>query len=214
MTDSADALFGMGEEGAVYRFVYGEREFVVVKRRFDSVEPGLAKNTKNEYESHKTAHQATLAFSDVTVPEVYARIKDKESACEYIVMEHVNGKTIDTLLYEQVLNYEYLPILEGFYVAQRTSTEQRSKIRSILQSIAGPVGRISEEQSIGALSGFYAKREHLRVQLTDTSAMTVFLKAAILLKELGCMGELEFPHRSTVNPITGKQYNTFTQKHL
>jgi len=112
MVDSADALFGMGEEGAVYRFVYGEQEFVVVKRRFDYNEPGLAKNTKNEYESQKLAHQATAGFTDITVPAAYARIKDKESSCEYIVMEHVNGKTIDTLLFEQVLNYEYVPLLE------------------------------------------------------------------------------------------------------
>lgn len=214
MTDSADALFGMGEEGAVYRFAYGEEEFVVVKRRFDSSEPGLAKNTKNEYESQKLAHQAAAGFTAVTVPAAYARIKDKQSECEYIVMEHVNGKTIDTLLYEQVLNYEFIPLLEGFYLSQRTSSVCRSQIRSILQSISGPVGKISDEQNTGTLSNFYAEREDLRVQLTDTTAMKVFLKVASFLKELGCMGEFEFPDRVSVNPNTGRQYNAFTQKHL
>lgn len=214
MTDSADALFGMGEEGAVYRFAYGNQEFVVVKRRFDSAEPGLAKNTKNEYESQKLAHQASVGFTTVTVPAAYARIKDKKTDCEYIVMEHVHGKTIDTLLYEQVLNYEYLPLLEGFYLSQRTSPAHRSLIRSILQSVSGPVGRISDEQHAGVLSGFYAGRENLRIQLTDTTAMKAFLKVASLLKELGCMGEFEFPDRVSINPNTGRQYNAFTQKHL
>jgi hypothetical protein len=110
MKDSADALFGRGEQGMVYRFVFGNREFVVVKRRIDSNEDN--QYTKLEYEVHKHAKLATQAFQHVQTPEVYAHIKDRESKNEYIVMEHVYGKSIETLLLEQVLNYEYLPILE------------------------------------------------------------------------------------------------------
>lgn len=93
--------FTKGSEAEVFRVRAGDSEFVIVKRRYDSVSG--SKGVDNEYRLQTLARNVAKKTDGVRVPKIFHRIHGDDGA-EYIVMEYVKGKTLWNLMLESLAN--------------------------------------------------------------------------------------------------------------
>ncbi len=91
-----------GSEGEIYRLRTANGDFIIAKRRFDSV--GGMNGTSNECRLQQQAFEIAKDFEGVAVPRIFTRIPDPEEGWEYVLMECVKGKTLWTLALESIAN--------------------------------------------------------------------------------------------------------------
>lgn len=91
-----------GSEGEIYRLRTSSGDFIIAKRRFDSV--GGMNGTSNECKLQQEAYEIAKDFEGVEVPQIFTRIPDPEEGWEYVLMECVKGKTLWSLALESIAN--------------------------------------------------------------------------------------------------------------
>lgn len=91
-----------GSEGEIYRLRTANGDFIIAKRRYDSV--GGVNGTSNECKLQQEAFNIARDFEGVAVPRIFTRIPDPEEGWEYVLMECVKGKTLWTLALESIVN--------------------------------------------------------------------------------------------------------------
>lgn len=91
-----------GSEGEIYRLSTDSGEFIIAKRRYDSVSGSVG--TDRECDLQMAARRIAKSCDGVAVPKIFSRIPDPEGKCEYVVMEYVKGKTLWNLALETLAN--------------------------------------------------------------------------------------------------------------
>jgi len=96
-----------GTEGDIYRIEIKGKEYVIVKKRYHV--------SQKEHLFQKKAYKIASKLSKqdgniVTVPELFSHFVDGSD--EYIVMEYVHGKTLYSLILEQLITKILLPLVE------------------------------------------------------------------------------------------------------
>lgn len=93
-----------GSEGQIFRIHTAAGDFIIAKRRFDSVVG--RDGTNRECELQTAARQIAKDFPGIAVPKIFSRVDDPKEGVEYVIMQCVPGKTIWTLLLETIANSE------------------------------------------------------------------------------------------------------------
>lgn len=91
-----------GSEGEIYKLKTATGDFIIAKRRYDSVR-GM-NGTNNECVLQEAARALSANCPGVAVPKIFSRIPDPEEGWEYVLMECVEGKTLWTLALETIAN--------------------------------------------------------------------------------------------------------------
>ncbi|MFB0964893.1 MAG: aminoglycoside phosphotransferase family protein [Patescibacteria group bacterium] len=91
-----------GSEGEIYRLRTANGDFIIAKRRYDSI--GGINGTSNECRLQQEAYEIAEKLPGVAVPRLLTRIPDPEEGWEYVLMECVKGKTLWTLALESIAN--------------------------------------------------------------------------------------------------------------
>ncbi|MFZ3233670.1 MAG: phosphotransferase [Patescibacteria group bacterium] len=91
-----------GSEGEIYRLRTSSGDFIIAKRRFDSV--GGMNGTNNECRLQQEAYEIADELPGIAVPQLLTRIPDPEEGWEYVLMQCVKGKTLWTLALESIAN--------------------------------------------------------------------------------------------------------------
>lgn len=96
-----------GTEGDIYRLEIDGKEYIIVKKRYHISE--------KEHVFQKKAFGIASELSEqgngiIAVPELFSHFLDDSN--EYIVMEYIHGKTLYSLILEQLVTKTILPVFE------------------------------------------------------------------------------------------------------
>jgi len=196
-----------GTEGDIYRIEIKGKEYIIVKKRYHI--------SQKEHVFQKKAYKIASKLSKqdgniVSVPELFNHFVDGSN--EYIVMEYVHGKTLYTLILEQLITKILLPLIEK---TEKNSIDQATFIRleEFLTRYELQTKQFALNLNSTSESSFYSRfEESSRIHFpNDTDAELGTLEFYNLLYDAGLIQENpnQKDGKTGANPFLIKEYKKY-----